>query len=288
MAGSTSGVQEKILLASPILEAWGNAKTIRNNNSSRFGKFIEIWFGRNSDIIGASTTTYLLEKSRVVFQERDERNYHVFYQLLFGAPTEVLTELRLLDLLRDPNSIALINQSGCIRVDTIDDTADHAEVQHALKSLNFSTEDVIVMNKIIAGVLHMGNVQLLSPTDSETCTVSPDTLMFLTNAVDMWGVHPDLIKQALLLKTVKSGGKRNSFVLTPLTHNAAIENKNALTKEIYNRCFDWIVSKVNAAMGATGHNIGSIGVLDIFGFEIFKKVCTLTVYIYIFIYIYEH
>jgi myosin heavy subunit len=118
-AGSSTGLQTKILQASPILEAWGNAKTLRNNNSSRFGKFIEIWFGSNFEIIGASNTTYLLEKSRVVFQESGERNYHVFYQLLMGAPQEIISDLQLTDLAADPNSVSYINQSGCIQIEGI-------------------------------------------------------------------------------------------------------------------------------------------------------------------------
>lgn len=116
-AGSSTGLQTKILQASPILEAWGNAKTLRNNNSSRFGKFIEIWFSDNYDIAGSSNTTYLLEKSRVVFQEEGERNYHIFYQLLFGAPAELRTELQLDAMAQDASAVSYINQSGCIQIE---------------------------------------------------------------------------------------------------------------------------------------------------------------------------
>ena len=117
MAGSSTGLQHKILQASPILEAWGNAKTLRNNNSSRFGKFIEILFGYNFEISGSSNTTYLLEKSRVVFQESGERNYHIFYQLLFGAPQELLKELQLQDMSHDSSILNYINQSGCVQIE---------------------------------------------------------------------------------------------------------------------------------------------------------------------------
>ena len=118
VAGSSTGLQNKILQASPILEAWGNAKTLRNNNSSRFGKFIEIWFGDSYDILGASNTTYLLEKSRVVFQESGERNYHVFYQLLFGAPGSLRHEL-FLDMMSEQD-LCYINQSGCMQIEGTD------------------------------------------------------------------------------------------------------------------------------------------------------------------------
>jgi myosin heavy subunit len=116
-AGSSTGLQNKILQASPILEAWGNAKTLRNNNSSRFGKFIEIWFGDSYDIVGSSNTTYLLEKSRVVFQESGERNYHVFYQLLFGAPADLKQQLLLGDMSARPQDVSYVNQSGCLQIE---------------------------------------------------------------------------------------------------------------------------------------------------------------------------
>jgi myosin heavy subunit len=116
VAGSSLGLQDKVLQASPILEAWGNAKTIRNNNSSRFGKFIEIWFGESYDIQGSLNTTYLLEKSRVVMQDRDERNYHIFYMLLFGASEALKRDLVLDDLAKNPESVTYINQSGCMSI----------------------------------------------------------------------------------------------------------------------------------------------------------------------------
>lgn len=117
VAGSSQGLQDKVLQASPILEAWGNAKTIRNNNSSRFGKFIEIWFGESFDIQGSLNTTYLLEKSRVVMQDVDERNYHIFYMLLFGAPDAVKAELVLEGFAKSPASVNFVNQSGCLAVE---------------------------------------------------------------------------------------------------------------------------------------------------------------------------
>lgn len=160
-AGSNSGVEEKILQASPILEGWGNAKTLRNDNSSRFGKFIEIWFGPKVDIIGSSNTTYLLEKSRVVFQERDERNYHVFYQLLFGAPPEELQRLHLTQMAANFSSIQYINQSGCVRVPTINDERDYVEAQAAFTSMGFHADEPPILSAIVAGVLHMGNIMFV-------------------------------------------------------------------------------------------------------------------------------
>jgi myosin-5 len=275
VAGSSSGVQEKILLSSPILEAWGNAKTNRNDNSSRFGKFIEVWFGKYSDIVGASTTTYLLEKSRVVFQEENERNYHVFYQLLFGADEALLQTLKLTKFAENPASVALINQSGCVQMDSIDDRSDYEAVQHALISLGFSPEEVMNMSRVISGVLNFGNVEILPPNETDRCTLSAPSSEWFANTVDMWKVETTLMLQSMFVRTVSvKSSKRSSFVLTPLSHAAAIENRNSLAKEIYSRCFDWIVDKINSAMGVPASSMGSIGVLDIFGFEIFKKVST--------------
>lgn len=175
VAGSKAGVQEKILRASPILEALGNAKTIRNNNSSRFGKFIEIWVeGVNSgasNIVGSSNTTYLLEKSRVVFQEKNERNYHIFYQLLKGASSNLKTSLGIADMSKHPENITFINQSGCIDIDEVDDAAEFEEVQAALVFLGFTEAEIINLWKVIAGILHFGNICFIEKPDNLDATI---------------------------------------------------------------------------------------------------------------------
>lgn len=277
-AGSTSGIQAKILKASPILEAWGNAKTLRNNNSSRFGKFIEIWFDDNNIIVGSSNTTYILEKSRVVFQEKDERNYHVFYQLLKGASPDVLAEFRLTELAKQPELVNYINQSGCITIDDVDDAADFEEMSSSFADIGFAAEDTHALYRVIAAILHLGNVIFEEhPTNSEESVIATTGEENLQHSISLCGVEESVLRKALLFKMIKSGGgRRQSIAWATLLPSAAMDNKNALVKEIYNRCFDWIVAKINLLMGfdpSTAKRM--IGILDIFGFEIFQKVSRL-------------
>ena len=274
IAGSSSGVQGKILKASPILEAWGNSKTLRNNNSSRFGKYIEIWFDKHKSIIGASNTTYILEKSRVVRQDKNERNYHVFYQLLQGSSTKVLEEFHLLNNNKlDMTTFHYINQSGCIDIEGVDDAQDFNEANQAFDEIGFSKDEQHSLYRIVAGILHLGNIDFVSNNDEET-RIDPKSDSAFQFACELFGLRTEEFKQAMLFRKIQSGGgRRASIAYSNYKLPAAIENKDALAKEIYRRCFDWIVSKINVMMftdKVIAHNM--IGVLDIFGFEIFQKV----------------
>jgi myosin heavy subunit len=275
LAGSASGIQTKILKASPILEAWGNAKTLRNNNSSRFGKFIEIWFDDKYTISGSSNTTYILEKSRVVFQEKDERNYHVFYQLLKGASPELLAQLELSDIAANPTMAFYINQSGCIDIENVDDAADFREANDAFREVGFTADEETSLHTIVAGILHLGNVVYAAHADNpDESVITPETHTWLERAARQFGVEPEFIKKALLYKMIRSGNsRRTSVAFAPYKLDAAYENKNALAKEIYKRCFDYIVARINALMeNDRSQAVNMIGILDIFGFEIFQKV----------------
>jgi myosin heavy subunit len=268
IAGSSSGVQNKILLASPILEAWGNAKTLRNNNSSRFGKFIEIWFDKDFSIVGSSNTTYLLEKSRVVFQVQGERNYHVFYQLLKGAEPSFIRSLRLETMKEYSETVNYINQSGCITIDDVNDARDYDEVQRALLILGFSPLECQQLWTIIAIVLHLGNIEFgPSPSNSDEAIIVSSSQHHLDISIDLIGVDPFILTQALLKKKIQTGGKRASVSFSPYTVPVAIDNRNSLVKELYNRTFDWIVAKINGFVNAepSTKRAGMIGVLDIFG-----------------------
>jgi myosin heavy subunit len=277
LAGSATGIQTKILKASPVLEAWGNAKTLRNNNSSRFGKFIEIWFDKQCSITGSSNTTYILEKSRVVFQEKDERNYHVFYQLLSGATPSLLQELELSELAEHPERSDLINQSGCIRIENVDDGADFREANEAFVEIGFTAEEQKSLYTIIAGILLFGNIKYAStPDNPDESLIPPEFSTWLEKGARQFGLEPEYVKKALLYKSIRSGGansKRSSVAYACYTTAAAYENRNALLKEIYRRCFDWIVAKINSLMeNDASLAVNMIGILDIFGFEIFQKV----------------
>lgn len=277
IAGSASGMQSKILNASPILEAWGNAKTLRNNNSSRFGKYIEVWFDGSNTIVGSSNTTYILEKSRVVFQSKDERNYHVFYQLLQGASVETLMKYGLQDagqsVRQDLSRFFYINQSGCITIDDVDDADDYRVVNDAFRDVGFTLSEQDSLYRTISGILQLGNV-IFVPQGDESL-IDPATEVWFQRCTEMFGADVDFFRKALLFKKIKSGGgKRASVAFSPYTPAAALDNRDALAKEIYNRCFDWIVATINRLMFTENAQASlMIGILDIFGFEIFQKVC---------------
>lgn len=278
IAGSEGGIQEKILKASPILEAWGNAKTLRNNNSSRFGKFIEVWFDSQQQIVGSSNTTYLLEKSRVVRQDKDERNYHVFYQLLQGGSTELLKEFLLVPsggaatARADLQVFHYINQSGCITIHDVDDAKDFQDANSAFDEIGFRIEDRQALYRIVAGILNLGNITFAPNVDEARIDESAE--LFFRHAVKLFGVDLEAFRQALLFRKIQSGGgKRKSIAFAPYTPAQAMDNKDALSKEIYRRCFDWIVSEINRLMYSSEVKVaGMLGILDIFGFEIFQKV----------------
>jgi myosin heavy subunit len=283
IAGSSSGIQSRILQANPILEGWGNAKTLRNNNSSRFGKYIEIWFDSDNTIVGSSNTTYILEKSRVVFQSKAERNYHVFYQLLQGASVEILQRYHLIppgtDTRPELSHFYYINQSGCITIEEVDDAADHHEMNKAFEDVGFTEDDRDSLYHTVAGILQLGNINFL-PNGDESL-IDPATEMWFQACTDNFGADVDFFRKALLFRKIKSGGgKRMSVAFSPYNPAAAIDNRDALAKEIYNRCFDWIVAKINRLMfNDSVQAMLMIGILDIFGFEIFQKVSLLFIFV---------
>ena len=264
--------------ANPILEGWGNAKTLRNNNSSRFGKFIELLISAASgEIVGSTNTTYLLEKSRVVFQEEGERNYHVFYQLLFGAPNDIIQEFHLDYLKSNPQEVMCINQSGCMFIDGVDDHKDFVEVDNAQKDIGFDPADYRMLLQSISGILHLCNIEFVEDVeDSEGTSIKPHPQDYLGKAGNLLGLELENFTRSLLFKAVRGGGRRTSVSFKKYTPVVAIENRNALAKEIYKRCFDYIVGRINASINAEPEILSKIktsmiGILDIFGFEIFKK-----------------
>jgi hypothetical protein len=278
VAGSSTGVHHRILQANPILEGWGNAKTLRNNNSSRFGKFIELLIcASNGEIVGSSNTTYLLEKSRVVFQEEGERNYHVFYQLLFGAPNELIHEFNLDHMRAHPNDVMCINQSGCMFIDGVDDQKDYEEINDAQRDIGFHSGDYKVLLQAVAGIIHLRNIEFVEDSeDSEGASITSHPEDYITKAGQLFGLEMESFTRSLLFKSVRGGGRRTSVSFKKYTPEVAIENRNALAKEIYRRCFDYIVAKINSSINAKPEELSKmqtsmIGILDIFGFEIFKK-----------------
>jgi len=265
-AGDTeSQVEKRVMASSPIMEAIGNAKTTRNDNSSRFGKYIEIDFSKTFHIIGASMRTYLLEKSRVVFQASEERNYHIFYQMCAARDRGELQGLQLTDC----DDYIYTNQGNNPTIDNVDDEKEFGKTHEALKLLGFSEDDVKNIYKILAGILHLGNVKISPGSgrgDSETSTVRQEDPS-LPIVASLLEVEEKSLRQWLCNKKVVA---RNDSYVTPLKAAEASQARDALAKCIYSNLFDWIVFQINKAL-KTSHKVNKfIGVLDIYGFETFE------------------
>ncbi|XP_029391530.1 unconventional myosin-VIIa [Mus pahari] len=267
ISGQHSWIEQQVLEATPILEAFGNAKTIRNDNSSRFGKYIDIHFNKRGAIEGAKIEQYLLEKSRVCRQAPDERNYHVFYCMLEGMSEE---EKKKLDLgqAADYNYLAMGN---CITCEGRVDSQEYANIRSAMKVLMFTDTENWEISKLLAAILHMGNLQYEARTfeNLDACEVlfSPS----LATAASLLEVNPPDLMSCLTSRTLITRGET---VSTPLSREQALDVRDAFVKGIYGRLFVWIVEKINAAIYKpppleVKNSRRSIGLLDIFGFENF-------------------
>ncbi|XP_044744142.1 unconventional myosin-Va isoform X3 [Coccinella septempunctata] len=259
-------VEKKVLASSPIMEAMGNAKTTRNDNSSRFGKFIELQFNNQLLICGASMRTYLLEKSRVVFQSRGERNYHIFYQLC--AARNELPDLRL----DHQDKFNYLNQGDSSIIEGVDDYETFQEMVGALKILGFSEEEKIGMFKILAALLHLGNlkfeeaiVKMGDEDDMEGCAIAEDH--HFKALADLLEIDAEELRQWLCIRKIVS--VREVF-LKPMSVESAKAARDALAKHIYAELFNWIVLILNCGLESNMPRHKFIGVLDIYGFETFE------------------
>ena len=261
-------VKSVILESNPLLEAFGNANTIRNDNSSRFGKYFEIQFDKRGNPCGGNINNYLLEKSRVVSQSDGERNFHIFYQLVLGAPADVLSSLQLYE----PKYFHYLNQSSTVNVPTINDKEWYGETVHAMSVMQFSQAEQDSVFQILAAILHFGNVSFIENKEGYA-DVDPQTQEELDLAANYFGCEPSILKSAILYRVITTGGAggRMSTYNSPQNIDQAGSARDALSKDIYSRTFDFIVGKVNTALqaNATPSEL-VIGILDIFGFEIFK------------------
>ena len=266
VTSKSSTLEKQILGANPILEAFGNAKTLRNNNSSRFGKLITINFDRNGSIIGGGIINYLLEKSRIVTQTTGERNYHIFYQLLTASETdpEMTAELKL----QAPDLFTFTSQSGVTHVDGISDDKDFEEMRNSLSILHFTEQMQQEVFRIVAGVLHFGNVkfrvQKIDNAEDGAAVSNPEVL---AHAAGLWGVDAAELEKVL---TYKSMGSRE-VILMAYSQTQAQDARDAMVKQVYSDLFQFLVDKINIELsigGAQRHSF--IGVLDIFGFEHFE------------------
>ncbi|EFY91510.1 Myosin type-2 heavy chain 1 [Metarhizium acridum] len=259
-----SETEEQILATNPIMEAFGNAKTTRNDNSSRFGKYIEIMFDEKTNIIGAKIRTYLLERSRLVFQPLKERNYHIFYQLVAGASDSQRQDLDILPI----EQFEYLNQGNCPTIDGVDDKAEFEATKKSLQTIGVSEAQQNDIFKLLAGLLHLGNVKI---TASRTDSVLAPTEPSLEKSCAILGVDaPEFAKWIVKKQLITRGEK----ITSNLSQAQAIVVRDSVAKFIYSSLFDWLVEIINRSLATEEvlNRVKSfIGVLDIYGFEHFAK-----------------
>lgn len=262
-------LDKRLLDTNPILEAFGNAKTLRNHNSSRFGKFMKLQFSKESEhnLMGAFIETYLLESFRVVTQIPGERNFHIFYYLISGAEQDLLSKLKL----QSASDFFYLNQSGCFTDPNVDDEILYDEVASALETVGIDADQQFHVWKLLAGLLHLGNVRLKNVETSEgnSCELdSAKSQEALDTCSELLGVEKSTFQKVISQReistrgetfTIQRSGKEGGYV------------RDAIAKSIYHHLFSWIVEKINNSLGHNDSTLPFIGVLDIFGFESFEK-----------------
>ncbi|EFC44202.1 myosin [Naegleria gruberi] len=282
-------VKAQILKSNPLLEAFGNAKTVRNNNSSRFGKYMEIFFSDLNQIMGGQIMQFLLEKSRIVSQSQGERNFHIFYQIF--TDDALAKKLNL----TKPQDYKYLNNT--YTVDTVDDKQGFRETKEALDFIGVKEETQFQIWEMVAGILHLGNIEFQGVEKNAKGGRKDGSEIIDKNPLRLCAkcLHVDeqMLETSLTTKTVEAGG-RNSVYASPLSVDGAINARDALAKGLYRRLFDWIVKSVNESItlpslinrrlstmngkpGKKGEKLNTkpnefvtIGILDIYGFEIFE------------------
>lgn len=256
-----SVLMQQVLCSSPIIEAFGNARTICNDNSSRFGKFIKIQFDSTQALVGASIQTYLLEKVRLVQQRQQERNFHVFYELLAGASIQE----RLKWQLNDAEMYHYLNQSGCLtRRDGVDDRKQFELLGKSLDTMQFTTEEQDNIFETLASLLHLGNIHFESENEQDGSRIASDSKQAADFVVKVIDTSFDDLQKLLCRRRMEA---RNEVYSIQLQVVDAEQVRDALAKYVYGKLFDWIISRINKAIENTNKQDAVIGVLDIFGFE---------------------
>ncbi|EZA57696.1 Myosin-Ie [Ooceraea biroi] len=256
-------VKDVILESNPLLEAFGNAKTVRNNNSSRFGKYVEMQFGSGGQPNGGKISNFLLEKSRVTCHNPGERNFHIFYQLATGANQQMQSEFGLTNL----DYYQYLSYGGNHRVDGTNDARDFQETLKALSVMGIKDAEVMNILRLVAGILHVGNIQF---AESGNYSQIADKQLLEFPAY-LFEISAEQLAHKLISREFESkwGSQSESVDLT-LNVEQALYARDALAKDVYARLFDYLVKKVNSAM-ETNTDGYEIGILDIYGFEIFDK-----------------
>ncbi|XP_070233558.1 myosin-6 [Bos mutus] len=253
-------LEDQIIQANPALEAFGNAKTVRNDNSSRFGKFIRIHFGATGKLASADIETYLLEKSRVIFQLKAERNYHIFYQILSNKKPELLDMLLVTN---NPYDYAFVSQ-GEVSVPSIDDSEELMATDNAFDVLGFTPEEKAGVYKLTGAIMHYGNMKFKQKQREEQA--EPDGTEDADKSAYLMGLNSADLLKGLCHPRVKVG---NEYVTKGQNVQQVYYSIGALGKAVYEKMFNWMVTRINATLETRQPRQYFIGVLDIAGFEIF-------------------
>ncbi|XP_053501571.1 myosin VIa isoform X4 [Ictalurus furcatus] len=292
--GTGQDIDERIVEANPLLEAFGNAKTVRNNNSSRFGKFVEIHFNGKNAVVGGFVSHYLLEKSRICTQGQEERNYHVFYRLCAGAPEDIREKFHL----SSPNCFRYLNRgctcyfatkdtdqkvlqnrkspehlkAGPLKDPLLDDHGDFNRMAVAMKKIGLDDAEKLDLFRVVAGVLHLGNIDFEEAgSTSGGCNLKKQSSQALKHCAELLGLDEEDLRVSLTTRVMltTAGGAKDTSIKVPLKVEQANNARDALAKAVYSHLFDHVVTRVNQCFPFDS-SANFIGVLDIAGFEYFE------------------
>nr|XP_020756986.1 unconventional myosin-VI [Odocoileus virginianus texanus] len=292
--GTGQDIDDRIVEANPLLEAFGNAKTVRNNNSSRFGKFVEIHFNEKSSVVGGFVSHYLLEKSRICVQGKEERNYHIFYRLCAGASEDIRERLHL----SSPDNFRYLNRgctryfanketdkqilqnrktpehlkAGSLKDPLLDDHGDFIRMCTAMKKIGLDDEEKLDLFRVVAGVLHLGNIDFEEAgSTSGGCNLKNKSTQSLEYCAELLGLDQDDLRVSLTTRVMltTAGGTKGTVIKVPLKVEQANNARDALAKTVYSHLFDRVVNRVNQCFPFETSSY-FIGVLDIAGFEYFE------------------
>lgn len=270
-AGGASGIskiKDMVLATNPLLESFGCAKTLRNNNSSRHGKYLEIYFNPANQPSAAHITNYLLEKQRVVQQISNERNFHIFYQFTKHCPPQYQQSFGV----QGPQTYIYTSAAKCIDADGIDDGKDFQETLNAMNVIGLAQAEQDNIFRMLAAILWIGNISFVEDEEGNAAIRDEGVTTFVAYLLE---VNAEILKKSITERIIETshGMRRGSTYHVPLNIVQATAVRDALAKGIYNNLFEWIVERVNISLKDNEQNYAkkSIGILDIYGFEIFEQ-----------------